>query len=701
MQGNIGRAALVLSLAMLSAMSAVGASRDGVDRGSVAVDKLTYHHDRERTGWNARETVLTPAAVTGEDFGPLWQSPQLDSFGDVPPRLFATPLYVHDVQMRDGSFAGERLPVAYVTTSTAWAYAISAGRSAGVEPGAIVWRRQLAAKPCYEGTQGSISTPVIDRTANRIYITSCDDDAGWRVHALDIRSGDAVPGWPITVTSEAVDRVNRNGTKHFSAPDRNQPGALNLSVDGQRLYIAFGPNGGGWLVVIDSATGKIVSAYSSTSTDAEDQGGIWTSAGASVDRQGRVYVATGANYLSTLMKKGVPGVFPESPGNWGQSILQFRDDRDRGLILSGTYAPFNYCQAAAADMDLGSSGVTLFDLPEGSTATPGLLALAGGKQGNFYLLDRDNMPGDPVKRQPCSTDPESDGSLLAPDPQPHFALRGPINLFRPYSDYVAMADQARSRSTAAYFRDDGGRHFVFVTGSTKTGDDYSQSAPPGLARVEIVAAPGKPAYPRIDGFEETQILENPGSPVVTSNGGSNAIVWVLDPNARRTVSLYGEGAPRPVLYAFDAMTLKLLWRSPEGELYTSGKYNEPTVVNGIVLVGTDRLQAYGLGGRPNDEEGKSRPVSMKRTITPLPGSRGTTAEKESIDAHALGKSIFEARCSGCHGTGQPGMPSRADLSKFSRAKIVESLTSGLMQAMAAGLSGEEIGSVAKYLRPAE
>jgi hypothetical protein len=49
-----------------------------------------------------------------------------------------------------------------------------------------------------------------------------------------------------------------------------------------------------------------------------------------------------------------------------------------------------------------------------------------------------------------------------------------------------------------------------------------------------------------------------------------------------------------VLYAFDAVTLDKLYQSQPGELYTTGNYGEVTVVNGLVLVGTDRLQAFGL-----------------------------------------------------------------------------------------------------------
>lgn len=92
----------------------------------------------------------------------------------------------------------------------------------------------------------------------------------------------------------------------------------------------------------------------------------------------------------------------------------------------------------------------------------------------------------------------------------------------------------------------------------------------------------------------TLTFHNPGSPVISSNGGRDAIIWMVDQNAARTVSLYATKPPRPILYAFDAASLKPIWKSAEGELFPTGNYGEPTVVNGLVLVGTDRLQAYGL-----------------------------------------------------------------------------------------------------------
>ncbi len=65
----------------------------------------------------------------------------------------------------------------------------------------------------------------------------------------------------------------------------------------------------------------------------------------------------------------------------------------------------------------------------------------------------------------------------------------------------------------------------------------------------------------------------------------------------RTASLYGPNPPKPTLYAYDATNLKIIWQSAPGELFTTGNYSEPTVVNGLALVATDRLQAYGLRAR--------------------------------------------------------------------------------------------------------
>lgn len=582
----------ILLLASAAPIMALNAESSG------RIDKLTYHHDRQRTGWNDRETVLTPSLVSSDQFGAIWESPQLDGYKETAARLYASPLYVDSVEITTGAQAGKRLSVVYAVTSTGYAYAINASDAHGVAPGTILWRTRLTASPCGEGEVGNLSTPIIDPKLNRMYVTSCDTDAQWRAHAIDLGSGAEQAGWPASIRASTINRpgINRNGTAQFPETLFHwNRGALNLSPDGSRLYVTFGKDGqSGWLVAVDTRSIAVASAFSTTAVTEEIQGGMWASGGPAIDDEARIYLATGASYYQSSVKKaGIPGVYPNSEHSWGQSILQLSDTAGAGFSLVGTYTPFNYCQTAAADIDLASSGAVVITLPSSETATPKLVALGGAKQGNLYLLDRSNMPGSLVKRPACSTDPETDRSLLAPEPQPQFGKRGPLNVFGPYADDIGMLDQAKSRSTAAYFADGAGGHFLFLTGSAKAGADYSTSVPPALAKIRLVTAPGQNAFPRIEGLETTQTMVNPGSPIVTSNGSKDAIVWVLDPNVPRTAALFGNATAKPVLYAFDATTLKLLWKTAANELHNGGKYNEPTVVNGMVLVGTDRIQAFG------------------------------------------------------------------------------------------------------------
>jgi hypothetical protein len=135
---------------------------------------------------------------------------------------------------------------------------------------------------------------------------------------------------------------------------------------------------------------------------------------------------------------------------------------------------------------------------------------------------------------------------------------------------------------------------VYVTGSSKKGENFNTSTPPGLAKVTIVTSPGEHAFLRVDKLDTTHTFHNPGSPIVTSNGNRDGIMWMVDQNAPRTASLFGDSQPQPILYAFDALSLELIWKSEPGEMFTTGNYGEPTIVDGLVLVGTDRLQAFGL-----------------------------------------------------------------------------------------------------------
>ncbi len=559
----------------------------------VSIDAPTFHRDPQRTGWNAGETALTPARVAGPSFGLVWESAQLDGIEGQPPRLYASPLYVDRVKITAPPHAGV-FPVVFAATNAGFVYAINAARGGGVDPGAILWRARLAA-PCrlaprlLDGLRtGILATPVIDVARGRLYVTSCQAGKSWQAYALDIGSGAVIAGWPVALDEAAFNAVNRNPGRTPAAPRaidyRLQRGALNLSPDGGALFVTFGESATGWLVAVDTEAAKVASAFATVAEPHRSSGGIWGAGGPAVDPAGNVFVVTGTNY----------GGFVDQPNDWVQSVLMLSHSRSEGLALRGTYTPFNHCETATNDIDLGSGGaLVLPDLDSAAVATNRLLAV-GGKQGNLYLLDRERMPGRLDLRPPCGADSASDASLLPPGNQPAFAKRGPLNVFGPYSEHDGAMDVARGRSVPAYFRDAGGRAYLFATGNTRREAGSAYAVAPSLARLEVVAAPGKPAYLRIDQLERTVVLENPGSPVVTSNGYRDAIVWVLDENARRSALLAGAGAPRPVLYAFDAQSLKLLWKSAPGILHTSGKYNEPAFARGTVFVGTDRIQAFGL-----------------------------------------------------------------------------------------------------------
>jgi outer membrane protein assembly factor BamB len=596
----LGIAGIALGLGMAGAGLAPGVA--GCLQRQTPINITMFHGDRARLGWNAAETELSPVHVSGPAFGPIWSSPPVDSVTldgrTYPPRLYATPLYVDGLALTRGPHAGAHLGIVFAASSNGRVYAISASasRCAGgrVAPGTILWRTRLAEPAIAPGLDGGVligvlSTPIIDLTTRpaRLYVTAMDVHGGWRAFALDLATGDVLRGWPVAINEATLAPVNRNGPARFAAAaEVSQRAALALSPRGDVLYLGFGSyrgGGPGWLVAVNTRRPGLLSAFAGAPTmTATSNAGIWGAGGPAVDREGRVYMTTGNS----------PADSGPAPGVWGNSLLQWSPS----LALLGAYTPFNACVLDRYNMDLGaSSPVILPDLADSRTTTPRLLAF-GGKQGTVYLVSRSGLAGGVDRRPACQAEAREDRSLLPPEAQPQFGMRGPLHVFGPYTERHGQLDHARMRTTPAYFRDPSGTSYLFVTGASKATADSAISVAPGLVRLRVVTPTGAPAYLAVDGREMRTTLVNPGSPVVTSNGGRDAIVWVLDPSQPRTAPLVGpEGSvARPVLHAFDAFTLERLWRSAPGDLEVGGKYSSPTVGRGMVIVGTDRIQAFGL-----------------------------------------------------------------------------------------------------------
>jgi hypothetical protein len=81
-----------------------------------------------------------------------------------------------------------------------------------------------------------------------------------------------------------------------------------------------------------------------------------------------------------------------SPPPWGggEAILRFPAGAPLPSSPSDYYAPSNWLELDASDLDLGASGVLLFDRPE---STPSKIVLGMGKDGIAYLIDRTKMGG--------------------------------------------------------------------------------------------------------------------------------------------------------------------------------------------------------------------------------------------------------------------------------------------------------------------
>lgn len=568
---------------------------------------LTFHGDRARTGWNMAETTLVPANVRAGSFGPVWSTPRLDTvtIGGVvlAPHIFASPLFVNDVAITSGPFAGASLNTVFVATGNGFVYAVNAFDNPTAPAGTILWRRSLGTPsrgPDGGVPLGVLGTPAIDLDATppRLYVAS--DVAGatrsWQVFALDLGSGEVLPGWPLALNDSTLRPINQNGPATFQAPGTmSQRGGLNISLDGRILYVPFGSysdGGAGWMVAVTTGVGTelglpaLASAFSGAPwTRGSANGGMWASGGAAIDDAGYVYVTTGNS--------------PTGPADatWGESLLVFEPGLP--LRLSSTYTPWNHCQMDDTDIDLcGSAPVILPEVDPATTTTPHLLTF-GGKQGNGYLIDRDNIAGGTDRRPACNrttpTGTPPDTSLWGPTGRSYYnGSPGPLNIFGPYTERSAQGNNARARSTPAYYRGSDGTNYLFFTGSTKMTETSIQTVPPCFTRVRVITNAAQPAHLEVDAAEPSLIFNSPGTPVVSSNNSDTAIVWVVEPNVRRGDGLIGPGVPHPTLYAIDANTLAVLYRSDPADLEPGGKYFHPIVANGTVFVATDRLTAFGL-----------------------------------------------------------------------------------------------------------
>lgn len=515
---------------------------------------LTQHNDNGRTGQNTNETILTPSNVNANQFGKLFSQP-------VDGQIYAQPLYVPNLSLPTKGVHN----VVFVATEGDTVYAFDGDSNGGSINSSPLWQTSLLGpgettvsdqvigppnfQPCTNIAPqvGITSTPVIDPSTNTMYVEAKSASNGTythRLHALDITTGQERSGSPVIITATLPGTGEGSSQITFNPLYQlNRPGLL---LTNGVVYLAYASHCDytpyhGWIFAYNAANLSQQAAFLTTPNGSE--GGIWMAGdGLAADASGNIFVPTGN------------GTFDASNTvDFGDTILKLDLAGSQFSVLD-YFTPFNQAALQAGDVDLGSGGVML--LPDQPGNHPQLLVQAG-KQGNIYLVDRNNMTGGLHYCNGCSSDPQIVQEFLLP----------------------GLPSQASSQ---AIF---GGP--VYWNGQVYFWSKFdtlkSLALSNGLLSTNPTVASGNCAPTTFSGDCAGNYPPNLS---VSSNGSSNGIVWALGTTA---------GA---LLSAHNAVGLQKLYSSDQNSQDNPGgvvKFSVPTISNGKVYVGTaNQVAVFGI-----------------------------------------------------------------------------------------------------------
>jgi len=527
---------------------------------------LTYHNNLSRDGTNTHEFALTTSNVNTSTFGKLFSCPADGA-------IYAQPLWVPNLTV-----AGASHNVIIVATQHESLYAFDAD----ARPCTTLWHVNLI-DAAHGGTSGETSvpsagagalvgsgygdispevgitgTPVIDATTKTLYAVSKSVNASTqffqRLHAIDLTTGNERIAPQSVDSSISVPGTGAGSvTGQVAFDPRNESQRPGLVLSNAVIYVAWASHEDhdpyhGWVIGFNASTLAPVANAMFNSTPnqvgalAYSRGGIWMGGGApAVDSSGNLFFITGN------------GTFDANTGgsNYGDSVVKL--STASGLSVADYFTPLDQASLDANDTDFGSGAATvLVDQPAGPVAH---LVIGGGKQGNLFLLNRDNMGKFSSSTNNVIQTINLGNSIFA------------TPVFWQNNLYVAGVGPLKQ--------------FAFNTATGKfNGAPLSQSS--------------------------TNYRFPGATPSVSSNGVTNGIVWALDNGLYCTPQSPGCGAT--VLHAYDATSLTTeLWNSSQAAANRdmaghAVKFTVPTIANGKVYVGTrgndssvlGELEVYGL-----------------------------------------------------------------------------------------------------------
>ncbi len=283
--------------------------------------------------------------------------------------VYAQPLYIEDGP------GGKAMIIAVTESNNV--YALDSAN------GSVIWKANAGAPvpigslPCGNiHPLGITGTPVVDLPSRKLFfdaMTTPDNGVTVKhlIYSLNVDTGATNRGWPVDVDAKAVFRTNT-----FKSLTQNERGAL--AVLNGRLYVPYSGHFGdcgtyhGWLVGMPLNKPDDVMAWAT----AANRGGMWAVNGVSSDGT-NVFVATGNTQGA-------------SAWGGGEAVIRFQPGPVFSTLTNDYWAPANWMTLDSGDLDVGSSGALLVNVPG---ATPSNLVVALGKDENAYLLNRDNLGG--------------------------------------------------------------------------------------------------------------------------------------------------------------------------------------------------------------------------------------------------------------------------------------------------------------------
>jgi len=364
------------------------------------ISVLTQHNDNTRAGLNSQETVLTTSNVNSQRFGKLYTL-------TVDDQVYAQPLVVGNLPISNGAHN-----VVFIATVNNTVYAYDG------DNGSLYWNKNYTVSGMrppkntdmnsgwctpylnFTTNVGIAGTPVIDSAGQTMYFVARSTDGVnflQYLHAVNIITGAEQAGSPVQITASVpgTGDGSKNGVLNFDQLRSNQRQGLTL-VNGV-VYITFAGHCDwnpyhGWILGYNSKTLQQQIVYNDTPNG--ENGGIWESGmGMAADAQGNLYVVTGNGTTGTQIPYTETGngtaetttsPDPTDPTNRGESALKLTPAGNT-LQISSYFTPSNYVDLNTNDLDYGVMGTFL--IPNTS------LYLTGCKDGNLYLLNKDNMGG--------------------------------------------------------------------------------------------------------------------------------------------------------------------------------------------------------------------------------------------------------------------------------------------------------------------